>query len=370
MDFTALTVDLLKGLNHFLGSYGLAIIALTIIVRCVVWPLSLSQQRSMRTMQLLQPKVKLLQERYKSDPQTMQRKMMDLYKEHNCNPMSGCLPLLIQMPIFILLYSALISPQFIQVAGDSHFLFINRLDTTLRGSAGNSYDGVFSISGGDKFVIFKKVKAFTDDKEIDNVKIQSKNAVKIQGDVTPGQPIDLKISLDDLNLSFSQLSEITKAQIDIQNIKTREVETVDFERQGSILAATMPTNKPQNTLHYDVALLILLFALTMFVTQKIMMASNKPQNQDPMQAQMQKTMSTVMPLMIIFMFVIAPIPAGVLLYLVVSNIFQIVQTVVINKQLEAEDEKKLASNVSSSAKDLKDVKTIEARDVKTIESDK
>lgn len=371
MDFTTLTVDLLKGLNHFLGSYGLAIIALTIIVRCVVWPLSFSQQRSMRAMQQLQPKMKLIQERYKSDPQTMQKKMMEFYKEHNFNPMAGCLPLLIQMPIFILLYSALISPQFIQVAGDSHFLFINRLDTTLRGSAGNSYDGVFSVNGsGDKFVIYKKVKAFTSDKELDNVKIQSKNAVKVQGDVTPGQPLDLKISLDDLNLSFSQLSDITKAEIDIQNIKTREVETVNFERQGTILAATIPTNKPQSTLHYDVALLILLFALTMFATQKIMMATNKPQNQDPMQAQMQKTMSTVMPLMIIFMFVIAPIPAGVLLYLVVSNIFQIVQTVVINKQLEDEENKKHSSNSSSTAKDLKDVKTIEAQDVKTIEQNK
>ena len=59
-----------------------------------------------------------------------------------------------------------------------------------------------------------------------------------------------------------------------------------------------------------------------------------------MQAQMQKMMGTMMPIMILFMFVIAPIPAGVLLYLIASNCFQVLQTIIINKQLEAEDAKK------------------------------
>ncbi len=341
MDFTALTVELLKGLNNITGSYGLAIIALTIIVRVCLWPLGLSQQRSMRAMQVLQPKMKLIQERYKSDPQMMQRKMMEFYKENKFNPMAGCLPLLIQMPIFILLYAALISPQFIQEAGNSHFLFINRLDTTLRGSAGNSYDGVFSVSQGDRFVIYKKVKIQKGDEILDNVKISSKNAVKVQGDIIPGKNIDLKISLDDIDLNFSELTQVSSAEIEVQNIKTREVENVKFEKMGeSILAASMPTNSPQSQFHYDVLILIVLFALSMFATQKIMMAANNTAAQDPTQAQMQKMMGTMMPIMIIFMFIIAPIPAGVLLYLVVSNIFQIIQTILINKQLEAEDNKK------------------------------
>ena len=341
MDFTALTVELLKGLNNITGSYGLAIIALTIIVRVCLWPLGLSQQRSMRAMQVLQPKMKLIQERYKSDPQMMQRKMMEFYKENKFNPMAGCLPLLIQMPIFILLYAALISPQFIQEAGNSHFLFINRLDTTLRGSAGNSYDGVFSVSQGDRFVIYKKVKIQKGDEILDNVKISSKNAVKVQGDIIPGKNIDLKISLDDIDLNFSELTQVSSAEVEVQNIKTREVENVKFEKMGdSILAASMPTNSPQSQFHYDVLILIVLFALSMFATQKIMMAANNTAAQDPTQAQMQKMMGTMMPIMIIFMFIIAPIPAGVLLYLVVSNIFQIIQTILINKQLEAEDNKK------------------------------
>ena len=73
-----------------------------------------------------------------------------------------------------------------------------------------------------------------------------------------------------------------------------------------------------------------------------MMAMNKSSQQDPAQAAMQKSMNTFMPIMLTFTFVIIPIPAGVLLYLISSNIFQVVQTLVINKQLEAEDAKKEA----------------------------
>ena len=126
MDFTTLTIKVLKMLS-IAGSYGIGIILLTVIVRAFMWPLGLSQQRSMRMMQMLQPKMKAIQERYKSNPQMMQQKMMEFYKEHKFNPMAGCFPLLIQMPIFILLYSTLMSPQFIQMAGDSQFLFIKSL---------------------------------------------------------------------------------------------------------------------------------------------------------------------------------------------------------------------------------------------------
>lgn len=364
MDFTTLTVELLKGLNNLTGSYGLAIIALTVIVRLCLWPLGVSQQRSMRAMQMLQPKMKMLQERYKNDPQMMQKKMMEFYKEHKFNPMSGCLPLLIQMPIFILLYAALISPQFIQEAGNSHFLFIDRLDKTLRGSAGMSYDGSFSASSSDRYIIYKNVKVMLGDEELDNVKINSKNAVKVQGDIVAGKPVDLKINLDDLNLNYSQLDKVTSAKIDIQNMKTREVETVNFERHDYILTASVPTNAPTSEFNLDVLILILLFAGTMIATQKIMMAAQKTNQQDPMQAQMQKMMGTLMPVMIIFMFVIAPIPAGVLLYLVVSNVIQIIQTVTINKQLEAEENQKHKKD------DLSNAKTINPIETKTIETDK
>lgn len=106
--------DLINILYNFtiaihLPNYGLAIILLTILVKIVLYPLSIKQMRSMVLMQQLAPKVKEIQEKYKKkDPQKMQQKIMDLYQEHNVNPMSGCLPLIVQLPILFALYRALL----------------------------------------------------------------------------------------------------------------------------------------------------------------------------------------------------------------------------------------------------------------------
>ncbi len=339
MDFTTLTIELLGKLASVVGSYGWAIIALTIIVRLCMWPLNVSQQRSMRMMQALQPKLKAIQDRYKSNPQVMQQKLMEFYKEHKFNPMGGCMPLLIQMPIFILLYSALMSPQFIQMAGDAPFMFVNRLDTTLRASAGVSNDGVMGASKYDKFILGKTATVYLPDETLQNVKISKPNqALEIQGELTPGEPIDFKISLDNLSLKFSQLQNIKKADVVITDMNTKETEKVTFERQGEILAASVPSIEVKQSFHYDVLLLIALFGLTMFISQKVMMATSKnAEAQDPTQAAIQKSMGTFMPIMIIATFVIIPIPAGVLLYLVTSNLIQIVQSVIVNKQMDLEE---------------------------------
>jgi len=342
MDFTTLTIDVLKGLS-VAGSYGIGIILLTIIVRAAMWPLGLSQQRSMRTMQMLQPKMKAIQERYKSNPQVMQQKMMEFYKEHKFNPMAGCFPLLIQMPIFILLYSTLMSPQFIQMAGDSEFLFIKRLDATLKTSAGISNDGVLGVSKYDTFMAGKTAKVYLKGVEepLLNVKIEKPTkAVEVQGELVPGEDADFKVSLDSLNLKFSQLDQIERAEIAVTDVQTKEVENLNFTRKDGILISSIPTKEVKTSFHYDVLLLIALFAVTMIMSQKAMMAMNKNQNQDPAQQAMQKSMNTFMPIMLTFTFVIIPIPAGVLLYLIVSNCFQVVQTLIINKQLEIEDNKK------------------------------
>jgi YidC/Oxa1 family membrane protein insertase len=95
-------------LNSFIPdkglSYGLAIILVTIIIRIVLLPLTIKQTRSTLVMSEIQPDVKKLQEKYKNDPQKSQEEMMKLYKEKGASPFSGCLPMLIQWPIFIALY--------------------------------------------------------------------------------------------------------------------------------------------------------------------------------------------------------------------------------------------------------------------------
>jgi YidC/Oxa1 family membrane protein insertase len=342
MDFVSITITLLKHLS-IIGGFGVGIILLTIVVRLAMWPLSVSQQRSMKTMQQLQPKMKAIQERYKSDPQVMQQKMMEFYKEHKFNPMAGCFPLLIQMPIFILLYSALMSPQFIQMAGDSHFLFIQRLDATLKTSAGISNDGVMGVSQYDTFTLGKTAKVYLDKETLEDVKIEKPNkALMVQGELVPGENVDFKVSLDSLDLKFSQLEQIQKAEMTVTDMQTKESELMEFKRNNGILMVSFPTKAVKNQLHFDVLALIVLFGLTMVGAQKIMMATTKTENQDPAQQAIQKSMNTFMPIMLTATFVFIPIPAGVLLYLITSNVIQVMQTFVINKQLEREDAVKKA----------------------------
>ena len=360
MDFVTLTIKCLKILSDITGSYGLGIILLTVIIRMAMWPLGVSQQRSMRTMQLLQPKMKAIQERYKNDPQMMQKKMMDFYKEHKFNPMAGCFPLLIQMPIFILLYSSLMSPQFIQMAGQAPFLFIKSLDSTLRTNAGISNNGVMGASAYSTFITGKTATVYLKNEKLDNIKIEKPNkAVVVQGELVPGQPIDFKVSLDSLALKFSQLDQILKADITITNLQTKETESITFTRKDGILTATVPSKAVKTSLHFDVLALILLFGLTMVAAQKAMMSMNKNQDLDPSQAAMQKSMNMFMPIMLCGTFVFIPIPAGVLLYLISSNIVQVIQTVVINKQLQIEDDKKKASIDEDDVANAKQIKAKE-----------
>jgi YidC/Oxa1 family membrane protein insertase len=96
--------------NNIIANYGIVIILLTIIVRIVLVPLTISQTRSMAKMQKLQPELKELQKKYKDDKQKLQQETMEFYKKNNVNPLAGCLPLLLQMPVFFALFQALRTP--------------------------------------------------------------------------------------------------------------------------------------------------------------------------------------------------------------------------------------------------------------------
>jgi YidC/Oxa1 family membrane protein insertase len=100
----------LTGFYALIPSYGLAIILLTLAVRIILLPLSIKQTRSMREMQKIQPEVKKIQAKHKGDRQKMNEEMMALYKEHGVNPLGGCLPLLLQMPVLIGLFYVIRNP--------------------------------------------------------------------------------------------------------------------------------------------------------------------------------------------------------------------------------------------------------------------
>jgi YidC/Oxa1 family membrane protein insertase len=129
---------ILTGLHDIGFVYGTAIVLLTFIVRAVILPLSVKQIRSMREMSAIQPHLKEIQEKYKDDRQRMQREQMRLFQEHGVNPLASCLPLLLQLPVFISLFYLLRSNEFqdeVRSAGEESWLFVNDLTEKATGSS-------------------------------------------------------------------------------------------------------------------------------------------------------------------------------------------------------------------------------------------
>jgi YidC/Oxa1 family membrane protein insertase len=117
-----LLIQLLRFLNGIVGSWGLAIIALTILLRVAMWPLMQTQLKSSAEMQAIQPEVTKLREKFKDNPAKLQEATMALYKEHGVNPAAGCLPLFLQMPILIVLWRVVSNFEF-----DQGFLWLRDL---------------------------------------------------------------------------------------------------------------------------------------------------------------------------------------------------------------------------------------------------
>jgi YidC/Oxa1 family membrane protein insertase len=129
--------SVLNALHDAGASYGLAIVLLTFLTRLLILPLSVKQIRSMRALAALQPQVKEIQEKYKDDRQRMQREMMEIYQRNGVNPFASCLPLLLQLPVFITLFYLLQGEGFkeeVRAAGEESFLFIS--DITEKATGG------------------------------------------------------------------------------------------------------------------------------------------------------------------------------------------------------------------------------------------
>ncbi|MBM0637368.1 membrane protein insertase YidC [Campylobacter sp. VicNov18] len=101
--------EFLNFLHQYIGNWGWAIVVMTLIVRIILFPLTYKSMISMNKLKDLAPKMKEIKERYKGEPQKMNMHMMELYKKHGANPMSGCLPILLQIPIFFAIYRVLLN---------------------------------------------------------------------------------------------------------------------------------------------------------------------------------------------------------------------------------------------------------------------
>lgn len=115
------------GITNVGVSYVVAVFLLTLLVRLLVLPLNIKQMKSQAAMQEIQPEIAKLQKKYKNNPEKANQEMMKLYQQYKINPMSGCLPMLIQMPILFALYYVFITPEFTSALQGQSFLWIKDL---------------------------------------------------------------------------------------------------------------------------------------------------------------------------------------------------------------------------------------------------
>ena len=123
-----LAVPILRGLQFFYNvfpNYGVSIIILTILIRLVTFPLQYKSFKSMKKMSVLQPEIAKLKEKFKDDPQRLQKETMELFKRNGANPLGGCLPMLLQMPIFFAFYKVLYAA--VELVGQPFYFWINDL---------------------------------------------------------------------------------------------------------------------------------------------------------------------------------------------------------------------------------------------------
>jgi len=128
--FDIIAKPLVMGLNYsnkVTHNYGIDIILLTILIKIIFYPLTVKSSQSMKKMQKLQPQIQKLREKYKDDKQKLNQEMMDLYRRQGVNPMGGCLPMIIQIPVFFALYKALSGA--IELRHAHFFLWINDLSS-------------------------------------------------------------------------------------------------------------------------------------------------------------------------------------------------------------------------------------------------
>lgn len=263
---------IMRFIYNLVNDYGLTIILFTILAKIILWPLNAKSQRSMASMQKIQPQLVKLQEKYKNDKDKLGMETMKLYQENNINPMGGCLPMLIQLPLIVAIYQVIIKP----------ITYLMNVDM--------SVSEIIKMLQKNGFG--KALSAASQEIEVLAEVSNSGLADKIEGFV-------------DINFNFFglNLSQVPQAHL-----------------------GEWMTN--------FVWIIPVLSLLSAYAMSKLSSAMNSNSAANEQAQQTQKTMLLLMPLMSGYFTLI--LPAGVGLYWIVSNILQMVQQVVITARIRKE----------------------------------
>ena len=317
-------IPIMEAIYKACHSYGWAIILLTVLVRILVYPLVASSTRSMQRMSQMQPQLKIIQERYKNEPEVFQRKAMEFYQKNKINPMGGCLPTLVQLPILFALFATFTGPPFgdkaipvkVKVEAKATTANLHRNEVSSGNSPYVGKDGKLC-----KIVVFPGDSTVAAGDSIDlgiravdgSLPPELKPQWKIQGKAH-GATVD-----ENGHAVFAEPGEVVVNAV-IPGIAKHD--SFYFINSLGKVATGLDLFKPDN---WDVLGMIILFGVTMFLSQKLMVQPPAP-NADPEQLLIQQQTQRTMPIAVTGMFFFIPLPAGVFLYMVVSNVIQSLQT--------------------------------------------
>ena len=335
-------------LDFFYGlvpSYGLAIVALTIVIRLALFPLSAGSIRSARRMRIAQPVMQKRQAeikaRYASNPQKQQEELSKLMNEFG-SPLSGCLPLLVQMPILFALFATLRGSPFADVPYLVNLKILpSEQIAAVEPKPFTSPRHSIFVTSRDHFPVIASLPGGT--------KIGTGDSVQIKLQTLSGESYSNKLSKFDEGSKFSPNWTVTKGQelVTVSDDGTvKALATGDATVEGKIPGLAAKSGflfikalgqvgfYVDGAINWDIATLVGGFGLTLVISQALS-GRGMPVNKQ------QSTTNKITPVLITGMFLFFPLPAGVLLYMVIANIFQAFQTFLLTREALPENLQKI-----------------------------
>lgn len=349
-------------LDLFFGivpSYGLAIVALTLVIRFALYPLSAGSIRSMRRMRVAQPlmqkRVKEVQERYKDNPTKQQEEMSKIYQEYG-NPLSGCLPVVLQMPVLFALFATLRGSPFsdvnysvnLQIFPSEQIERIQPLSFATPPQniyvAGSVHAPVVGLlPSGNKLVVGDKSKI--EFQTVEGKPLQQFLAEYPESDITPTWQVikgqeRVNVS-EDGTIEALQPGDVT-IQGTIPGLASKQ--GFLFIKALGRVGATDENGK----INWDIVGMVLFFGISLYVNQIL-----SGQGQSSSDNSQQATVNKLTPVIFSGMFLFFPLPAGVLMYMVIANIFQTAQTFILSREPLPENLQKIV-DAEAKAAEVKD----------------
>ncbi|MBD3881696.1 membrane protein insertase YidC [Phormidium tenue FACHB-886] len=336
-------------LDFFYGivpSYGLAIVALTLVIRFALYPLSAGSIRNMRRMKVTQPvmqkRVKEIQEQYKNDPAKQQEEMGKVYKEFG-NPLAGCLPVVLQMPILFALFATLRGSPFSDVPYNINLQIVPReqIEQIQPQAYATNPQNIYVSEG-----VHVPVAAIVPSGN--RLAVGEKTSVEFQ--TTSGKPLG-EVLEEYPETEIIPAWSITKGNDLVRFDKNGNLEALapgDVTLQGKVpglasnkgflfikaLGRVGAFDQATGAINWDILGMVLFFGVSLYVNQLL---SGQASNDNSQQA----TVNRITPIIFSGMFLFFPLPAGVLMYMTLANVFQTLQTYILSREPLPENLQKL-----------------------------